>query len=162
VNKTISIAPVRKSVVVAATPQQAFEVFTGGIDRWWPKTHGIGATPPTQSIIEPFAGGRWYTKNEDGSDVTIGHVRVWQPGERLVVSWEISPQWKPEARVELASEVEVRFSPQGPGSTRVDLEHRNFERMGEAGGEKMRNDVNNGWPTLMDLFAKEVAKAAQT
>jgi uncharacterized protein YndB with AHSA1/START domain len=162
VNKTISIAPVRKSVVVAATPQQAFEVFTGGIDRWWPKTHSIGATPPTQSVIEPFTGGRWYTRHEDGSDVIIGHVRVWQPGERLVVSWEISPQWQPEARAELASEVEVRFSDAGAGNTRVELEHRNFERMGEAGGAKMRNEVDNGWPTLMDLFAKEVSKGAHT
>jgi hypothetical protein len=56
----------------------------------------------------------------------------------------------------------VRFSPEGAGSTRVELEHRNFERMGEAGGEKMRNDVNNGWPTLMELFAKEVSKGVHT
>jgi len=57
-NKTIQIAPVRKSVVVQATPQRAFEVFTAGIDRWWPKTHGIGAAPIRESIIEPYVGGR--------------------------------------------------------------------------------------------------------
>jgi hypothetical protein len=55
-NRTINIAPVRKSVVVAATPQRAFDVFTAGIDRWWPKSHGIGAAPIQQSIIEPFVG----------------------------------------------------------------------------------------------------------
>jgi glutathione S-transferase len=32
-NRTITIAPVRKSIVVQATPQRAFEVFTAGIDR---------------------------------------------------------------------------------------------------------------------------------
>jgi hypothetical protein len=159
VNRQISIAPVRKSVVVAASTQRAFEVFTAGIDRWWPKTHGIGATPVRESIIEPFEGGRWYTRHEDGSDVVVGHVRVWQPHERFVVSWEIGADWKPDARVALASEVEVRFLADTPTRTRVELEHRNFERMGASAGEKMRQDVDGGWPALLELFARHAAGA---
>jgi hypothetical protein len=89
-NRTISIAPVRKTVVVETTPQRAFDVFTAGIDRWWPKSKGIGAAPIRESIIEPFEGGRWYTKFEDGTEAVVGHVLVWRPGERFVVSWEIS------------------------------------------------------------------------
>ena len=158
-NRTIEIAPVRKSVVVEARPSQAFSVFTAGIDRWWPKSHGIGATPITQSFIEPFVGGRWYTHHEDGSDVVIGRVRVWQPAERLIVSWEISAEWKPDARTEVSSEVEVRFTAEAGGRTRVDLEHRNFERMGGAAGEKMRKDVDGGWPHLLDLYAQHAARA---
>jgi uncharacterized protein YndB with AHSA1/START domain len=158
-NRTIEIAPVRKSVVVEASPSQAFSVFTAGIDRWWPKSHGIGATPITQSFIEPFVGGRWYTHHEDGSDVVIGHVRLWQPAERLIVSWEISAEWKPDARSAVSSEVEVRFTAQAGGRTRVDLEHRNFERMGAAAGEKMRKDVDGGWPHLLDLYAQHAARA---
>ncbi|HEV3180908.1 MAG TPA: SRPBCC family protein [Steroidobacteraceae bacterium] len=161
-NRTISIAPVRKTVVVAATPQRAFEVFTAGINRWWPKSHGIGAAPIRESVIEPFAGGRWYTRCEDGTDITIGHVRIWQPGERFVVSWEISADWKPDARVEFASEVEVRFVMETAASTRVELEHRNFERMGATAGEKMRQQVDGGWPALLDLFAKQAAGGAHT
>jgi uncharacterized protein YndB with AHSA1/START domain len=154
-NRTVQIAPVRKTVVVAASPERAFALFTAGIDRWWPKSHGIGATPPRESIIEPFVGGRWYTRHEDGTDVVVGHVRVWQPAERFVVSWEISADWKPEARSAFASEVEVRFAPEPGGGTRVELEHRDFERMGAAPGEKMRNDVDGGWPMLLERFAKE-------
>jgi hypothetical protein len=97
-NRVISIAPVRKTVVVHTTPAKAFEVFTARIDRWWPKSHGIGSTPVRESIIEPFVGGRWYTKCEDGTEVVVGHVRVWEPAERFVVSWEISADWKPDAR----------------------------------------------------------------
>ena len=97
-NRTISIAPVRKAVVVEASPQRAFEVFTAGIDSWWPKTHGIGAAPLVKSVIEPFVGGRWYTHHEDGKDVVVGHVRAWEPGARFVVGWEISADWKPDAR----------------------------------------------------------------
>jgi hypothetical protein len=158
-NKTIQIAPVRKSVLVQATPQKAFEVFTTGIDRWWPKTQGIGATPIRESIIEPFVGGRWYTRHEDGADVVIGHVRVWQPAERFVCSWEISENWKPDARVALASEVEVRFVAEAT-ATRVDVEHRNFERMGATAGETMRKGVDGGWPAILEYFAKEASKAA--
>ena len=157
-NRTIEIAPVRKSVVVEASPSQAFVVFTSGIDRWWPKSHGIGATPLRESIIEPFVGGRWYTRHDDGSDVVIGHVRVWQPAERLVVTWEISPEWKPDPRPAVSSEVEVRFTAEAGGRTRVDLEHRNFERMGAAAGEKMRNGVQGGWPHLLDLYAKDASR----
>ncbi|HWW31238.1 MAG TPA: SRPBCC family protein [Steroidobacteraceae bacterium] len=156
---TISIAPVRKSVVVQATPEKAFAVFTGGIDRWWPKTHGVGETPIKESIIEPFVGGRWYTRSEDGAEVVVGHVRIWEPAKRFVMSWEISAAWKPDSRVQFASEVEVRFVADSAGHTRVELEHRNFERMGAEAGEKMRSGVDGGWPGLLELFAKEASGA---
>ena len=159
--RTISIAPVRKTIVVRATPANAFAVFTDGIDRWWPKTHRLGGIPITESIIEPFVGGRWYTRRADGSDVTVGHVRAWEPGERFVVGWEVSAEWKPESRLALSSEVEVRFIADGDSSTRVELEHRDFERMGEADGTTMRTQVDGGWPSLLNLFAGEVAKSPE-
>jgi uncharacterized protein YndB with AHSA1/START domain len=152
---TIAIAPVCKSVSVNATPEHAFEVFTARIDRWWPKSKGIGTTPIRQSIIEPFVGGRWYTIFEDGREAVVGHVRVWQPGKQFVVSWEIDSKWKPDSRAALASEVAVRFVAGAGNSTRVELEHRNFERMGAAEGEVMRTGVDGGWPAMLDLFAKE-------
>jgi uncharacterized protein YndB with AHSA1/START domain len=154
---TVTIAPVRKSVIVKATPQHAFEVFALHIDRWWPKTHGIGSAPIRQSIIEPFVGGRWYTTFEDGTEAVVGHVRVWEPGKQFVVSWEITSAWKPEPRVAFASEVEVRFVADAEGSTRVELEHRKFECMGAAEGETMRKAVDNGWVGMLGLFAKDVA-----
>lgn len=157
-NRTITIAPVRKTIVVSATPDIAFMVFTSRIDRWWPKSHGIGESPVRESIVEPYVGGRWYTKCEDGTEVVVGHVRVWEPAERFVVGWEINARWKPDARVELASEVEVRFLAEESGRTRVELEHRGFERMGEADGETMRKGVDGGWPAILELFATEASK----
>lgn len=155
-NPTITIAPVRKTVVVRATPQRAFDVFTAGIDRWWPKTHGIGNAPIRNSVIEQRVGGRWYITCEDGSEAVVGHVSVWEPGERLVMSWEVSCQWKPDPRPSFASEIEVRFVAERGGATRVELEHRNFERMGAEDGQMMRNSVDNGWPGLLVLFAGNV------
>lgn len=158
-NRTITIAPVRKSIVVQAGTERAFNVFTAGIDRWWPKDKGIGQGPVVRSVIEPFQGGRWYTTFQDGSEAVVGHVRVWEPFERFVVSWEISGGWKPDSRMELASEVEVRFIAETAGRTRVELEHRDFERMEGSAGEKMRSDVDNGWPGMLEHFAKEASQS---
>jgi uncharacterized protein YndB with AHSA1/START domain len=149
--RTIVIAPVRKSVLVNVPRQKAFDVFTGGVDRWWPKTHGIGSSRLVEVIIEPYRGGRWFGRHEDGSEVSNGHVLAWEPPGRVVFSWEINSQWKPDTSV--ASEVEVRFIAEG-AATRVELEHRKFEVLGQEGGEKMRKDVDGGWTGILDLFKK--------
>ncbi len=154
--KTIQIAPVNKTLVVKASQAKAFDVFTNGIDRWWPKSHGIGSTPVVQSIIEPRLGGRWYTRHADGSEAVVGHMRVWEPPHRIVFGWEINASWKPDSTV--SSEVEVRFIAMDQNTTRVELEHRNFENLGKEGGEKMRSDVNGGWPGLLELY-KQAAEA---
>jgi hypothetical protein len=54
--------------------------------------------------------------------------------------------------------VEVRFVADAGNSTRVELEHRNFERMGAAEGEVMRTGVDGGWPAMLDLFAQEAGR----
>jgi uncharacterized protein YndB with AHSA1/START domain len=157
-SRTIQIAPVRKTVVVDATPAEAFEFFTAQVDRWWPREHHLGATPLVASLIEPFVGGRWYSIHEGGEQITVGHVRAWQPGELFVVGWEIGGDWKPEPRAQLASEVAVRFIAEGSGRTRVELEHRNFERM-EQGAAQMRDGVDNGWPGILERYVAACAQA---
>ena len=77
--KTITIAPVTKTLIVAASQSHAFDVFTAGIDRWWPKSHNLGGSPPLKSVIEPRVGGRWYTVHADGREVVVGHMRAWEP-----------------------------------------------------------------------------------
>jgi uncharacterized protein YndB with AHSA1/START domain len=153
VTDRIEIAPVKKTILVQATPQHAFDVFTAGIDRWWPKSHGIGSAPIRESIIEPFVGGRWYAKCEDGTDAVVGHVLIWEPAQRFVVTWAISADWKPEIRTAYASEVEVRFLSESAGCTRIELQHRHFERMGSSAGETMRKNVDGGWIALLERFA---------
>jgi hypothetical protein len=154
---TLSIAPVRKTLIVEATAERAFEVFTAGIDRWWPKTHSLSTSPLLESIIEPFVGGRWYGRHADGSEVVVGHVLVWQPAQRFACTWEISADWQSDARTAFASEFEVSFHRQPDGRTRVELEHRDFERMGQS-GEKMRADVDRGWHAIMDLYSQAISK----
>ena len=148
---TITIAPVRKSIRVNASQAHAFEVFTSGIGRWWPRQKSIGKTPMKMAVMEPRLGGRWYELAEDGTETNVGWIIVWEPPRRFVMSWDINSQWKPDTTV--SSEVEVQFIPDG-NATRVELEHRKFERLGAEGGEKMRKDVDGGWPGLLELFKK--------
>ena len=149
-NKTVTIAPVRKSVRVNASQTHAFDVFTVGLDRWWPRKASIGASPMKAMTIEPRLGGRWYEVGEDGSQATVGRVLLWDPPKRFIVSWDINHHWKPDTLV--GSEVEVRFTVEGPNATLVELEHRKFEQMGAEAGASLRKDVDGGWPGILEAF----------
>jgi uncharacterized protein YndB with AHSA1/START domain len=153
----IAIAPVRKTIRVKASPERAFDVFTSGLGRWWPRDHGIGKAPMKSAVMETHLGGRWYELSEDGSQATVGKIIVWDPPTRFVMTWEINSQWKPDTTV--SSEVEVKFVPDGANMTLVVLEHRKFEQMGTEAGESMRKDVNGGWPGLLERFKVETEGA---
>jgi len=153
----VKIAPVSKSIRVNATQAHAFEVFTSGLGHWWPRDHGIGKKPTKAVVMETRLGGRWYELSEDGSQATVGKIIVWEPPRRFVMTWDINSQWKPDSTVN--SEVEVRFIAEGANATRVELEHRKFEQMGAEAGESMRNDVERGWPGMLERFKQHVETA---
>jgi uncharacterized protein YndB with AHSA1/START domain len=154
---TVKIAPVRKSIRVNASQAHAFEVFTSGLDRWWPRKASIGTSSMKSTVMEPRLGGWWYQVGEDGSRADVGKILLWEPPHRFVVSWDINSNWKPDTNV--SSEVEVRFVADGPNATRVELEHRKFEQMGAEAGEKMRKDVDGGWPGMLERFKAEAEVA---
>jgi uncharacterized protein YndB with AHSA1/START domain len=152
------IAAVEKSVMVKASVERAFQVFTEDFNGWWPKSHHIGSSPMKKAILEGWVGGRCYSEQEDGTDCRWGSVLAWEPPHRFVMAWQITPTWKYEPDLAKASEVEVRFTPMGEGMTRVDVKHWNFERHGEGGGT-MRGQVDSsgGWGTLLQLYGDRVA-----
>lgn len=151
--RTIHVAPVRRSLRVAAEPARAFEIFTTGMTRWWPRDKSINRSPITAIVIEPRAEGRWFERGEDGSECQWGKVLAWEPPGRLVLAWQISPEWQYDG--ELVTEVEVLFSPDGEG-TLVELEHR-LEGYGEA-AERMRGILGSeqGWGSVLKAFEGEV------
>lgn len=152
-------APVRKSITVKATVEHAFHVFTTGFDSWWPRSHHIGNAPMKKAVIEGFVGGRCYNEQTDGTECPWGQILVWDPPQRFVLAWQITPQWQFEPDLVRCSEVEVRFTADAGGRTRVELEHRHFRRHG-AGGDEMRTAVDspNGWADLMKLYAEAAEK----
>jgi len=158
-NRTIAPTPVRKSVRVGAPRDRAFAVFTAGIGRWWPKSHHIGASDLDTHVIEPKAGGRWYERGIDGVECEVGKVLVWDPPARLVLGWQITPEWRFDP--ELITEVEVRFIEDGATQTRVELEHRDLDRFADrADAFRAQIDSPEGWGGLLQLFAQSASENA--
>lgn len=137
---------VQASVVVEAPIERAFAVFTDDINSWWPPEHHILQSPLARIVFEPRAGGAVYDVGTDGSECRWARVLVYEPPERLVISWDIALTWQIEKNPARSSEVEVRFLVEVPNRTRVELEHRNLDRHGD-GWESMRDAVAapDGW-----------------
>src|ERR1700737_634026 len=152
-NDVAVIAPVRKTVRVQAPIAHAFEVFTSGLTRWGPPAPGVGKKPVQKVLMEPRLGGRWLEISEDGTETSVATIILWEPPHRLVRAWQGNAQWKPDPAMK--SEVDVRFTADGPDATLVELLHHKFETMGADAGASMRNDVDRGWPGLIERYAQE-------
>jgi uncharacterized protein YndB with AHSA1/START domain len=148
----------RKTVQVNAPQAHAFAVFTERFSDWWPlETHHIGTQPAQTAILEPRMGGRWFEHAADGTECDWGRVLLWDPPYRIVLSWDISAEWKHQPN--LGTEVEIQFIAEGPDTTRVELEHRHLDRYGSK-AETMRTmfDSESGWTGLLRRFADAAAK----
>jgi uncharacterized protein YndB with AHSA1/START domain len=155
--KTMSVGSdqnsLRKVVIVQAPPELAWRVFTEKMGAWWPlATYKIGKAKAVDALIEPRVGGRWYERGDDGSTCDWGRVLSWEPHSRLVLSWEISADFRHDPN--LKTEVEVRFIAEGKNRTRIELEHRHLDRYG-ARRDEVRGifDSDMGWKGLLDAFA---------
>jgi uncharacterized protein YndB with AHSA1/START domain len=147
-----TVAPVRLSVTVRAPQQHAFEVFTERIGDWWPSsTHSIEGEDVTTVVMECRQGGYIFERHKDGSEANWGVVEVWEPPERLAFSWNPSYEQRPETRVE------VTFTEVSESETRVDLEHRGWEALGERGVE-MRASYDEGWRRVLDRYAAHASR----
>src|SRR5918999_3270218 len=147
----------RTQVVVEAPIERAFRVFTEDFDKVKPREHNMLGVDIAETVLEPRAGGRIYDRGVDGSECQWARVLAYEPPDRVVFSWDISPQWQIETDHQKTSEVEVRFISETPDRTRVELEHRNIDRHGN-GWEGVREGVGGegGWPLYLQRFAERL------
>jgi uncharacterized protein YndB with AHSA1/START domain len=145
---TVQVAgtSVRTSIDVEVPIERAFAIFTEEIGTWWDPSHHILEAELAEMVFEPYVGGSIVDRGVDGSECRWARVLAYEPPARVVFSWDINLQWQVEADPQKTSEVEVRFSADGPDRTHVELEHRNIDRHGD-GWERMRDAVGspNGW-----------------
>jgi uncharacterized protein YndB with AHSA1/START domain len=146
------IEPIRLSFEVACPADRAFRVWTEQIDRWWPADHTVTGSDDLLVVLEPRPGGRIFERTPGGVEHDWGEVTVWEPPRRLAYLWHLRRD-----RAD-ATEVEIRFVPQGDASTRVDIEHRGWEALG-AEAETWRDRNRGGWATLLPWFV-DAAEAA--
>ena len=148
---------VRRQIVVEAPIERAFTVFTERFGDFKPREHNLLSVPIAETVFEPEVGGHIYDRGVDGSECRWARVLAYEPPDRVVFSWDISPQWRIETDPDSTSEVEVRFVAETPQRTRVELEHRHLDRHGP-GWEAVRDGVGHeeGWPLYLDRFAAVV------
>jgi uncharacterized protein YndB with AHSA1/START domain len=138
---------------VEAPIERAFSVFTEDFGAFKPAEHNLLAVAIAQTVFEARAGGYVYDRGVDGSECRWARVLVFEPPDRLVISWDISPYWQLETHRERTSEVEVGFIAEAPDRTRVALEHRYLDRHGE-GWQGLRDGVDGdeGWPLYLHRY----------
>lgn len=148
---------VRTSIVVDAPIERAFSVFTEDFGRFKPPEHNLLGVEIAETVFEPRVGGHLYDRGVDGSECRWSRVLAYEPPDRVVISWDINPQWQIETDLDKTSEVEVRFVAEAPERTRVELEHRHLERHGE-GWEPERDAVasEGGWPLYLQRYAEVI------
>ena len=153
-NQQLGATAVRHSIVVEAPLERAFKVFTEDFGRFKPPEHNMLGVEIAETVFEARVGGYLYDRGVDGSECRWARILAYEAPTRLVISWDISANWQIESDRDKTSEVEVRFTAEAPGRTRVDLEHRNLDRHGD-GWEGMRDgiDGDQGWPLYLHRFA---------
>jgi uncharacterized protein YndB with AHSA1/START domain len=140
---------VRKSLYVECPQARAFEVFTREIGTWWPThSHSVGGSKIVEVSFEEKVGGRIYETHDDGGEDDWGSVLVWEPPARFVMTWH------PGRDDSKATELEVRFAPEGDG-TRVDLEHRGWEIYADEAAET-RSSYDDGWGTVLEYYTRKL------
>ena len=145
---------VRRQITVRAPIERAFAVFTERFGDFKPPEHNLLKAPIAETVFEPRVGGHIYDRATDGSECRWARILAYEPPDRVVFSWDIGPTWQIETEPENTSEVEVRFTAEAPGRTRVELEHRNIDRHGpgwQAVAEGVGDDA--GWPLYLARYA---------
>ena len=138
-------APLVMSFDVACSAEHAFSVWPAGIGTWWPADHTVSGRDDLVVVMQGGVGGRIYERTPDGAEHDWGEVTIWDPPKRLVYLWHLRRDRSD------ATEVEIRFLAQGTRATRIEIEHRGWERLGSA-GEAWRDQNRAGWQTLLPHF----------
>ena len=147
-SKEASITPVVKIVTVKTPPDQAFRRFTAEMATWWPlRSHSLGQADSETVVMEPQVGGRIVERIRGGRESVWGTVTAWDPPRRVAFTWH--PGQDPAT----AQDVEVRFSAEEAGGTRVQLTHRGFERLG-AMARKASRGYSLGWKHVLGFYAE--------
>jgi uncharacterized protein YndB with AHSA1/START domain len=146
---------IRRSVTVECSVEHAFETFTDRIHEWWPLSRfsidadESGSAPKTV-IFQGGAGGQVYERTKKGEELKWADVVAFEPPRRFVLAWNPSrEQDRPR------TEIEVTFT-DVDGRTRVDLEHRGWENLGERATEA-RQGYSQGWESVLAGFAESAS-----
>jgi uncharacterized protein YciI len=140
----MNLPPIHRQIVVPASPEAAFRVFTERIGTWWPvaafSVHGAGSRAA-------FRDGRLVETGPGGETEVWGTVLDWQPPRSFRMTWH------PGRDADGASTVTVTFAPVGDDATLVTVRHQGWQSLAA------RNEYRNGWPAVLGALSAAVPDA---
>lgn len=137
---------IRKSILVAQSPEISFKVFCEDMHEWWPG--GFGGKD-SKLYLEGKVGGRYYERRADGSVYEIGRVTAYQPPSIVAFTWR-APSW------DVVTQVEIRFSPEA-GGTRIELEHSGWDQSEKT--REGRTNYDSGWSTILGHYQSALTES---
>lgn len=150
---TTALTPIVKSIEVDRPLDEAFDLFVTRMAEWWPlASHSVGAAEARWCGIEPQVGGRVFERTESGEEHVWGTVIDWQPPHRVAFTWHPGQDSDPH------TEVELSFVAIDGGRTRLTLEHRGWDALGD-GAEAVHKNYGPGWNVVLGRHFGDFAKA---
>jgi Activator of Hsp90 ATPase homolog 1-like protein len=147
---TAPLPPVVKTIEVPCSTERAFELFTRGIGEWWPlPTHSVYGDEARSIQLGDGVGAAIIETSTSGEESVWGTITIWEPGRELGFTWH------PGVDEAESTDVTVRFTATDRG-TRVELEHRGWERRRDA--MAIRSSYEQGWVPVLDRFAVRAAR----
>ena len=131
-------ATVESEVVVKATPERAFALFTANIGDWW----AVDSNSVYRGTVS-FEGDELIERS--GAEVAVwAEVTRWEPAVALGLTWHAGQD------ATRTTDVLVTFTPQGD-QTLVHLTHTAWERLLD--GEQASREYAQGWPPALEQYA---------
>jgi len=130
----------------------AFHIFTGLMRAWWPTGLRAGIRPAADIVVEPQDGGRWFERGIDASETDRGRIRYWEPPHRLVFTMQVDSRWRFDPCVERVSQVDARFTADGPVRTIVRVVGRRSSTCDDGIDLAAAVELWGGWPALLDHY----------
>jgi len=142
-----ALAPIHKSITVAASPERAFAFYTANMSEWWPlASHSVGEAEAVSVVCGAAVGEQIVETTADGSVHIWGTITLWDPPHRVAHTWHAG------APLEEATDIVVSFTPDGEGRTRVELTHSGWERR-SGDPARMRSGYEGGWDKVLGAYA---------
>jgi uncharacterized protein YndB with AHSA1/START domain len=144
------IEPLRITFEVDCSPEHAFATWTGRATAWWPPEHTVSHERGAEIVFEPRRGGRIYERTPGGHEIEWGEIVEWDPPRRLHYLWHIATE------PGNATDVEIVFRKLGDATTRVEVEHGGWDRLGEV-GQEWRDANQAGWDGVLPAYTREAS-----
>ena len=146
------IEPLRITFEVDCSPDHAFATWTGRATAWWPPEHTVSHEPGAEIVFEPRRGGRIYERTGAGREIEWGEIVDWDPPRRLRYLWHIATE------PANATDVEIVFRELPDATTRVEIEHGGWDRLGQM-GQAWRDANMDGWDGVLPAYVGSASRS---